>query len=109
VDVHSSFANLSAAEHVRLDSFIVGIAAEARGKEIADGAGNHRFGSSRSGLCVFANGQYHDFAGGARAHGFSAFELIQHLYPNEDPSARARDWLARHPGMGSFVAGEGEP
>ena len=105
---HSSSANLSAAEHVRLNSFLVDIAAEARGKEIADGAGNYRFGSSRRGLCVYANGQYHDFAGGARAHGFSAFELIQHLYPNEDPSAWARDWLARCHGTGSFVAGDGE-
>ena len=65
--------------------------------------------SNRSGLCVYANGQFHDFSGGAREHGYSAFQLIEHLYPNEDAVAWARDWLARHPGNGSFTACESEP
>ena len=89
---------------------MVAIAGEARGTPIADGSGNWRFGSNRSGLCVYANGQYHDFSGGAREHGFNALQLIQHLYPDEDAIAWARDWLARHPGDGSFTAqGESEP
>ena len=99
---------LSAAELARLDSYMVEIAAGARGIAIPDGAGNYRFGSNSGGLCVYASGQFHDFSGGARAHGYNALQLIQHLYPNEDAIAWARDWLARHPGNGSFVAGEGE-
>jgi Protein of unknown function (DUF3631) len=100
---------LTPAEHARLNSYMVGIAAEARGIAIPDGAGNYRFGSNSGGLCVYATGQFHDFSGGAREHGHNALQLIQHLYPNEDAIAWARDWLARHPGAGSFTAGDGEP
>jgi hypothetical protein len=46
---------------------------------------------------------------GARPHGHNALQLIEHLYPNEDATTWARDWFARHPGNGSFVAGDGEP
>ena len=100
---------LSAAETARLDSFMIAIAGEARGTPIADGSGNWRFGSNRSGLCVYANGQYHDFSGGAHEHGFNALQLIQHLYPDADAITFARDWLERHPGNGSFTPGESEP
>jgi hypothetical protein len=99
--MNSQQATLSAAEHVRLNGYLVEIAAGARGGAIPDGAGNHRFGSSRGGLCVYANGQFHDFSGGA--HGHTALQLIAHLYPNDDAVAWARDWLARHPGDGAFT------
>jgi hypothetical protein len=98
---------LTPAEHAWLDSYMVDIAAGASGTPIPDGVGGYRFGSNRGGLCVYANGQFHDFRGGA--HGFNALHLILHLYPNEDAIAWARDWLARHPGIGAFVAGDGEP
>ena len=97
---------LTPAEHARLNSYMVEIAVEVRGRAIPDNAGRYRFGSPGGSLCVYANLQFHDFNGGV--HGFSAFELIKHLHPREDPVAWARDWLARHPGNGSFVAGEGD-
>jgi Protein of unknown function (DUF3631) len=95
-------ASLSTVEHVRLDSYIVDIAAEARGTPVPDGEGNFRFGSARGALCVYATGQYHDFSGGEREHGRDALGLIDHLYPNQDAVIWARDWLARHPGHGDF-------
>jgi hypothetical protein len=104
----SQQASISAGEHARLNSYILEIAAEAHGTPITDASGNTRFGSTRSALVVYANGQYHDFSGGAREHGFNALQLIQHLYPNEDAIAWAHDWLAKHPGNGSFTASESE-
>jgi len=102
--------SLSAAEAARLDSFMLAIAGEARGTPVSNSSGDWRFGSSKSALCVYANGQYHDFSGGARPHGHSALELIQHLCPDADAIAWARDWLAQHAGDGSFTAqGESEP
>jgi hypothetical protein len=98
---------LSAAEHARLNSFMIDIAGAARGNVVADASGNHRFGG-KGGLCVYPNGQFHDFSGGAREHGHSAFELIEHLYPNEDATVWARAWLACHSGTGAFVTGEGD-
>jgi Protein of unknown function (DUF3631) len=108
MDFVQTFIPLSAAEHARFDSFILDIAREARGHAASDSSGNHRFGS-KGGLCVYANGQFHDFTGGAREHGFNALQLIEHLYPDENAIAWARDWLVQHPGNGSFVAGDGEP
>ena len=100
---------LWAAEHSRLNSFMVDIAGAARGTPVADSAGNHRFGG-KGALCVYANGQFHDYSGGAREHGRSAFQLIEHLYLNEDATIWARAWLACHSGVGAFVPGEsGEP
>jgi Protein of unknown function (DUF3631) len=87
---------------------MVAIAREARGHAVADSSGNWRFGS-KGGLCVYANGQYHDFSGGAREHGFNALQLIEHLYPAEDVVAWVRAWLAQHSGNGSFTPGESEP
>jgi hypothetical protein len=100
---------LSAAEAAHLDTWLVAIAGEARGTPVADGSGNWRFGSSRSALCVYANGQYHDFSGGAREHGSGALQLVQHLYPDADATTWARAWLEKHPGSGSFTPGESEP
>ena len=60
-------------------------------------------------LCVYANGQYHDFSGGVCDHGSSALQLVHHLYPDADAIAWARDWLERHPGEGSFTLSESEP
>ena len=105
----SERSSLSAAELVRLDSHMVGIAAGARGVAIPDGAGNYRFGANSGGLCIYASGQFHDFSGGARAHGYNALDLIRHLYSNDDAIAWASDWLVRHPDKGSFVADDGEP
>ena len=68
--------SLSAAETARLNTWIVAIAGEARGTPTSDSSGSWRFGSNRSGLCVYANGQYHDFSGGAREHGYNALQLI---------------------------------
>jgi hypothetical protein len=105
--VSSSLTELSAAEHSKLNTYIIEIASAARGTAIADGSGNYRFGSSRGALCVYANGQFHDFSAGA--HGFNAVQLIEHLYPNEDAMTWARTWLAHHPDNGAFVPGKGEP
>jgi putative DNA primase/helicase len=102
----STQSRLSAVDVARLDSYMIDIAAEARGTPIADDQGNFRFGTNRSALVVFANQQFHDFSGGEREHGFSALELIAHLYPNQDPVVLARDWLARHPGQGGFQSKE---
>jgi hypothetical protein len=102
MDPYHAPADLSAAEHARLDTCMVDIAAEARGVAVPDGSGNYRFGSSSSGLCVYQNGQFHDFAGGA--HGHNSLQLIEHLYPRENSVSWAREWLARHPSNGSFVA-----
>ena len=98
---------LSATDYVRLNSHIRTIATEARGTPVSDSSGNWRFGS-KAALCVFSNRQFHDFSGGAREHGYSALQLIEHLYPNEDATAWARAWLEKHPGDGSFTPGEGE-
>jgi hypothetical protein len=98
---------LSAGEHARLYGFMLDIAGAARGNAVADASGNHRFGG-KGGLCVYSGGGYHDFSGGVREHGHSAFELIEHLYPNEDATQWARAWLACHPGSGAFVPGEGD-
>ena len=98
---------MSATDYVRLNSHIRTIATEARGTPVSDSSGNWRFGS-KAALCVFSNGQFHDFSGGAREHGYSALQLIEHLYPNEDATAWARAWLEKHPGDGSFTPGEGE-
>ena len=46
-------------------------------------------------------------AGGV--HGFNAFQLIEHLYPNEDAIQWARAWFDRHSGVGGFVPGESGP
>jgi hypothetical protein len=70
---------LTPAEHARLNSYMVEIAVEVRGRAIPDNAGRYRFGSPGGSLCVYANLQFHDFNGGV--HGFSAFELIKHLHP----------------------------
>jgi Protein of unknown function (DUF3631) len=99
---------LSAAEHARLDSHILTIASEARGTPVSDNSGNWRFGT-KGALCVFPNGQFHDFAGGTREHGRNALQLIEHLYPNENAIVCARDWLAQHPGDGTFTQGESDP
>jgi hypothetical protein len=95
---------LSAAEHAHLDTWIVAIAGEARGKPILTASGDWRFGSTSGALCVYANGQYHDFSGGAHEHGWNALHLIEHLHPDADPLAWARNWLALHPDNGSFAA-----
>ena len=98
---------LSAAEHARLNSHMLDIVGAARGTPVADGAGNYRFGG-KGAFCLYANGQFHDFSGGAREHGHNALQLIEHLYPNEDATEWARAWLACHPGAGGFVPGEGD-
>ena len=98
---------LSAAEHARLNGYMLDIASAARGTPIADSSGNWRFGS-KGGLCVYANGQFHDFS--ADKHGCGALDLIAHLYPSEDATAWARAWLATHSGVGAFTPnGDGEP
>ena len=99
-------AALTAGENTRLDSFILDIASSARGAQVADSSGNCRFGG-KGALVIFANGQWHDFSDGV--HGFSALQLIEHLYPNEDAILWARAWLDRHAGVGGFVPGESDP
>ena len=92
--------SLSAAEAVRLTSFMVAIAGEARGHAKPDGSGNWRFGHSGA-LVVFNDGQFHDWS--ADTHGHDALTLVQHCYPNSDPAEWAKAFLASHPGMGDFV------
>ena len=97
---------LSSTALARLDSWMLVIAAEALGKAVLDGSGNWRFGR-RGGVCVYKNGQFHIFNG--NAHGHSPLQLIEALYPNEDPIAWAGAFLAQHPGDGPFVPHEAEP
>jgi hypothetical protein len=87
---------MPATDLARLNTWIVEIAGKARGMPISTSAGDWRFGSSGSALCVYANGQYHDFSGGARAHGWNALQLIEHLHPNTDAPTWARNWRAGH-------------
>ena len=102
MDAHQA-ATLSAAEHARLDSYMVAIATEARGNPQNIGSGEWRFGHS-GGLCLHPDGQFHDFTAGRHGHG--AYELLRYLHPDVDAVAFARDLLARHSGMGSFVPSE---
>ena len=97
---------LMAAELAQLDSYMIDIAGAARGTPVADSSGNWRFGSKGS-LLVAANGQFHSFEDGT--HGFSAFQLIEHLHPAEDATQWARAWLATHSGVGAFIPGESDP
>jgi hypothetical protein len=99
-------ATLTAAERARLDSCIIDIAEEARGAAAVDAGGVHRFGG-KGALCIYPNGQWHDFSAGA--HGFNALQLIEHLHPGADAVALARPWLDRHAGAGGFIPGESEP
>lgn len=109
MDTHpSSSTLLSAAEFARFESYILDIARQAKGAGTLAGDATYRFGA-KQGLCVYLNGQFHDFSGGPRPHGHGALELVQHLYPNEDPIAWAIAWLAQHPANGAFIRGEGEP
>ena len=74
MDAHrSSSAPLSAAEHARLNSYMLAIAGEARGNALSDSSGNQRFGA-KGALCVHTNGQFHDFSGGACEHGYNALQ-----------------------------------
>ena len=101
-------ATLSVEDEIRLGSWRLGIAGEARPGARHDGAGVWRFGS-KGALCIYADGQYHDFSdNGPTAHGSRPLQLIQHLYPDADPVEWARAWLARHPGSGDFTAREDE-
>jgi Protein of unknown function (DUF3631) len=104
----TELGRLSAAEHARLNSHMLDIVGAARGAPVADGAGNYRFGS-KGAFCLYANGQFHDFSGGAREHGHNALQLIEHLHPAEDATEWARAWLACHPGAGGFVPCESDP
>jgi hypothetical protein len=99
---------LSIEDDIRLGSWRLAIAGEARPGARHDGAGVWRFGS-RGALCIYADGQYHDFSdNGPTAHGSRPLRLIQHLYPDADPVELARAWLARHPGSGDFTVREDE-
>jgi Protein of unknown function (DUF3631) len=99
---------LSVEDDIRLGSWRLAIAGEARPGTRNDGAGVWRFGS-KGALCIYADGQYHDFSdNGPAAHGSRPLRLIQHLYPDADPVEWARAWLARHPGSGEFTAREDE-
>ena len=98
---------LSAAEHARLNGFMLDIAGAARGTPVVDSSGNYRFGG-KGALCLYSNGEFHDFSGGAHEHGFNAFQLIEHLHPAEDATQWARAWLATHSGVGAFVPGESD-
>ena len=101
-------ATLSVEDDIRLGSWRLGIAGEARPGARHDGAGVWRFGS-KGALCIYADGQYHDFSdNGPTAHGSRPLQLIQHLYPDADPVEWARAWLARHLGSGDFTAREDE-
>ena len=91
-------ATLSVEDDIRLGSWRLGIAGEARPYARHDGAGVWRFGS-KGALCIYADGQYHDFSNGPTAHGSQPLQLIQHLYPDADPVEWARAWLARHPAL----------
>jgi hypothetical protein len=104
----TELGRLSAAEHARLNSHMLDIIGAARGVPVADGAGNYRFGR-KGAFCLYANGQFHDFSGGAREHGHNALQLIEHLHPAEDATEWARAWLACHPGAGGFVPCESDP
>ena len=96
----SAPTQLSTEEYVRLNSWALIIAGEARGHVKPDGAGNWRFGHSGA-LIVYRDGQFHDWS--ADAHGHGALTLIHHCHPDADPVEWAKAFLASHLGMGDFV------
>ena len=92
----------SAEEASRLNSFAPDILKVLRpdAPPRADGC-NLRFGNKGS-LLIRSTGTWSDFEAGKNGHG--ALALIAHLRACslEDPLVWAHDWLAQHPGQGSF-------
>ena len=90
---------LTPAEIVRLDTWSVELAVEARGTAHDAGKGDWRIGESRS-LIIHPGAFYFDFAAGAGGRG--ALILIKFLHNCDETAAGklARAWLADHPGEG---------
>jgi hypothetical protein len=93
---------LTAAEIVRLDSWAVDLAEEARGSVHDAGHGDWRIGDSRA-LIIHPGCWFFDFSVGKGGRG--AVALIQFLHDVGEDEARkiARQWLANHPGEGRLA------
>jgi len=93
---------LSAEEEIRLSSFAPDLIKVLRpDAPIRPDGCNLRFGTKGS-LLIRSTGTWSDFEAGKSGHG--ALALIAHLKacPLAEAIAWARDWLAQHPGRGSF-------
>jgi Protein of unknown function (DUF3631)/Toprim domain len=90
---------LTPVEIVRLNTWAVEFAEEARGSAHDAGKGDWRIGDSRS-LIVHPGALFYDFAAGAGGRG--ALALIKLLHNCDEAAAGklARDWLADHSGEG---------
>ena len=93
---------LTPAEIVRLDTWAVELAEEARGTVHDAGKGDWRIGDGRS-LIVHPGALFYDFAAGAGGRG--ALGLIKLLHNCDEAAASklARAWLADHPGEGRLA------
>jgi hypothetical protein len=94
--------SLTAAEIVRLNTWAVELAEEARGTVHDAGKGDWRIGDGRS-LIVHPGALFYDFAAGAGGRG--ALALIEFLHNCDAAAASklARAWLSEHQGEGRLA------
>ena len=93
---------LTPAEIVRLNTWAVEIAEEARGTVHDAGKGDWRIGDGRS-LIVHPGALFYDFAAGAGGRGALALIKLLHNCDEAAASKLARAWLADHPGEGRLA------
>jgi hypothetical protein len=84
---------MSAAEVARLDTWMLEIAAQARGDGREEASGDWRFGDNDA-LIVHLSGFWHDFSADEAGHG--ALSLLAHLRGGAEGANIARAWLAQH-------------
>ena len=93
---------LTPAEIVRLDTWSVELAEEARGTVHDAGKGDWRIGDGRS-LIVHPGALFYDFAAGAGGRGALALIKLLHNCDEAAASKLARAWLADHLGEGRLA------
>jgi Toprim domain len=93
---------LTAGEIVRLDTWAVELAEEARGPAHDAGKGDWRVGDGRS-LVLHPGAVFYDFAAGAGGRGALALIAFLHNCDEAAASKRARAWLSDHPGEGRLA------
>jgi N6-adenosine-specific RNA methylase IME4 len=92
-------AALSAAEDVRLDTWVLEIADEVLGHQHEEGDGSFRFGENRA-LVVHPDGWFYDFGAGKGGSGGLALLALLSDLGLDDAAQKARQWLAAHEGSG---------
>ena len=93
---------LTPAEIVRLNTWAVELAEEARGTVHDAGKGDWRIGDGRS-LIVHPGALFYDFAAGAGGRGALALIKLLHNCDEAAASKLARAWLADHSGEGRLA------